>query len=48
LRIPPITRRPCRYIESAEARDTHRVPSREGVENGGYNGLHRLACQPCV
>jgi len=38
----------CRHIESAEARNTHRLSSHEGIENGVYDGLHRLSCRPLV
>jgi hypothetical protein len=44
LWIPPVTRRPCRHIESAEAEDSHRLSGYEGFENGLYYRLHRVGC----
>ena len=48
LWIASLACRPCGYIESAEARDTHRFSSHEGIENSVYDGLHRLSCRPLV
>ena len=47
-RIPSLPCSPCRDIESAQPRDTHRLSAYEGIENGGYNRLHRLTRQPVV
>ena len=43
LRIPPLACGPRRHIENAKARDTDRVAGQEGIENGVYHGLHRVA-----
>jgi hypothetical protein len=44
LWIPPVARRPCRHIESAEAGDSYRLSGYEGFENGLYYRLHRFGC----
>ena len=41
--IPPLACGPRRHIENAEAGDTDRLAGQEGIENGVYHGLHRLA-----
>ena len=43
LWIPPLAWRARRHIESAKSGDTDRIPGDEGIENGIYHGLHRLA-----
>ena len=43
LRIPPLACGPRRHIENAKAGDTDRVAGQEGIENGVYHGLHRVA-----
>src|SRR5438270_12140198 len=43
LWIPPLACRSRRHIERAEARDTHRLAGNEGIADGVYHGLHRLA-----
>src|SRR6516162_3337721 len=43
LWIPPFACRPRRHIENAKSGDTDRIPGDEGVENGIYHGLYRLA-----
>src|SRR5882762_9905668 len=48
LWIPPLASGPCCHIESAEAGDTDRLASQEGIENGVYHGLHRLPCRRLV
>jgi hypothetical protein len=41
--IPPLACGPRRHIENTEAGDTDCLPGQEGIENGVYDGLHRLA-----
>ena len=48
LWIPPFTCRPRRHIENAKSGDTDRIPGHEGIENGIYHGLHRLARRSMV
>ena len=46
--IPPFACRPRRHIEDAKSGDTDRIPGDEGIENGIYHGLHRLARRSLV
>jgi hypothetical protein len=43
LWIPPLACGARRHIENAEAGDTNRLAGQEGIKNGVYHGLHRLA-----
>src|SRR6516164_11467071 len=43
LWIPPLTCRSRRHIERAETSDTDRFAGHEGIEDGVYRGLDRLA-----
>jgi len=43
LSIPPLACGPRRHIENAKAGDSDRVAGQEGIENGVYHGLHRVA-----
>src|SRR5215472_7208956 len=48
LRVPTLACRPLRHTETAEAGDTDRLSSHEGIENSGYHGLDRLPCRRLI